>query len=189
MTTDPNALGFTTTHPAESCQTQSACPLHNPSDHHMRGWTVIWRDDIGVLERLCAHGIGHPDPDQVPHWIDTGRQHLGVHGCDGCCAPNSDTHTTERTTPMNEPQYPYPPPQYPSQEYPPQQYPYVPWPPAAAYQPAPSAASAAASTVVIGGHRRGPNHALHALLTLVTCGMWAPVWIFVAITDQSRARY
>lgn len=82
---------------------------------------------------------------------------------------------------MNEPQYPYPPPQ--QQQHPP--YPYVAWPPAAAYQQAPSsAASAAATTVVVGGRGSGPNHALHLLLTILSCGLWAPVWIFIAATHR-----
>lgn len=31
--------------------------------------------------------------------------------------------------------------------------------------------------------RRGPNHGLHLVLTLITCGLWLPVWILVAIFD------
>lgn len=27
----------------------------------------------------------------------------------------------------------------------------------------------------------GPNHALHLVLTLLTCGMWLPVWLVVAV--------
>lgn len=38
------------------------CCIHNPSDHHMRTWRQNWRGDKGVMERLCSHGIGHPDP-------------------------------------------------------------------------------------------------------------------------------
>lgn len=30
------------------------------------------------MERICPHGVGHPDPDDTNP--DT------VHGCDGCCA-------------------------------------------------------------------------------------------------------
>ena len=53
------------------------CPIHNPSDHHMKDWPTHWRDDLGILERICEHGVGHPDPDDV---------HADpVHGCDGCC--------------------------------------------------------------------------------------------------------
>jgi hypothetical protein len=33
------------------------------------------------MERICEHGIGHPDPDQIM------RDEAGwVHGCDGCCS-------------------------------------------------------------------------------------------------------
>ena len=43
---------------------------------------------------------------------------------------------------------------------------------------APASSSAVAVAVANGG---GPNHALHAVLTLVTCGLWLPIWIIVAI--------
>jgi hypothetical protein len=84
-TCDPNDLGFVGVHSPRSCAHQMACPVHDPSDHHMRGWPVIWRDDKGILERICPHGIGHPDPDQFEHWDSIGRSALSVHGCDGCC--------------------------------------------------------------------------------------------------------
>jgi hypothetical protein len=32
----------------------------------------------------------------------------------------------------------------------------------------------------------GPNHALHLILTLITCGMWLPVWIIVSIVDATN---
>jgi hypothetical protein len=35
--------------------------------------------------------------------------------------------------------------------------------------------------------RTGPNHALHAVLTLLTCGLWGFVWIVIAITNPRRA--
>lgn len=53
------------------------CALHNHSLHHMRDWPQNWRQDRGVMERICPHGVGHPDPDDLT--ADT------VHGCDGCC--------------------------------------------------------------------------------------------------------
>ena len=55
----------------------SVCCVHNPSDHHMRGWPQHWRGDRYLMERICPHGIGHPDPDDP----NPDR----VHGCDGCC--------------------------------------------------------------------------------------------------------
>lgn len=36
--------------------------------------------------------------------------------------------------------------------------------------------------------RRGPNHGLHLVLTILTCGMWAPVWILVWIIDAMGRR-
>ena len=55
-----------------------ACCIHNPSEHHMRAWRQHWRSDRGIMERICPHGIGHPDPDDLN--VDK------VHGCDGCCS-------------------------------------------------------------------------------------------------------
>ncbi|MFI7547195.1 hypothetical protein [Actinoplanes sp. NPDC049599] len=30
------------------------------------------------------------------------------------------------------------------------------------------------------------NHVLHLLLTLVSCGLWAVVWLFIAATSRTR---
>lgn len=72
------------THHEAECVGEYCC-IHNPSDHHMRGWPLNWREDINVMERLCPHGVGHPDPDDFAHKERIGRPELGVHGCDGCC--------------------------------------------------------------------------------------------------------
>jgi hypothetical protein len=71
-------------HPASACGGEH-CVIHNPSDHHMRSWTVVWRGDKGVMERMCPHEVGHPDPDDAAFMERTGRGHLTVHGCDMCC--------------------------------------------------------------------------------------------------------
>lgn len=60
------------------------CTLHNRSNHHMRFFRQQWRPDRGIIERVCNHGIGHPDPDE--YRVRVGLDD-GVHGCDGCCAP------------------------------------------------------------------------------------------------------
>ena len=31
--------------------------------------------------------------------------------------------------------------------------------------------------------RRGHNHGLRLLLTIISCGLWAPVWILVVVLD------
>lgn len=63
------------------------CVIHNPSDHNMRSFPTYWRADRGIMERICPHGVGHPDPDdlvfQDAHFPNRAA---GVHGCDGCCA-------------------------------------------------------------------------------------------------------
>lgn len=57
------------------------CTIHKPSDHRMRSFKQKWRYDRALMERICPHGIGHPDPDEIG-LDESGR---GVHGCDGCC--------------------------------------------------------------------------------------------------------
>ena len=39
-------------------------PFHKPK------WERHYRNDKGIWEDICPHGIGHEE---------------GVHGCDGCC--------------------------------------------------------------------------------------------------------
>ena len=51
----------------------------------MRTWRLHWRGDRGIFERICQHGVGHPDPDQFEFWRVTGQEWQGVHGCDMCC--------------------------------------------------------------------------------------------------------
>ncbi len=57
------------------------CVFHRPSRHRMNMWPLIIRRDTCLVERICPHGIGHPDPDSVAHF----GHWFGVHGCDGCC--------------------------------------------------------------------------------------------------------
>lgn len=65
--------------PDERCKER--CPIHNPSNHHMVKWEQNWRPDKRMIERICQHGIGHPDPDDI--------NYDAVHGCDGCCMPKN----------------------------------------------------------------------------------------------------
>ncbi len=64
------------THGKVQCKGQT-CTIHNYSEHHMRAWPQNYRFDRGIMERVCEHGVGHPDPDDLSK--DT------LHGCDGCC--------------------------------------------------------------------------------------------------------
>lgn len=68
---------------------EAPCPIHAPSEHHMRDWPMHWRSDRYLMERICPHGIGHPDPDHLAR-VERLRgkeaaDGQSVHGCDGCC--------------------------------------------------------------------------------------------------------
>ena len=60
----------------------TVCSLHNRTPHHMRDWRQDWRADRYMMERVCEHGVGHPDPDDYS--LLSGKD-SGTHGCDGCC--------------------------------------------------------------------------------------------------------
>lgn len=93
------------THGPDKCAGRPCC-IHKPSSHHMVTWRLNWRADTRVMERLCPHGIGHPDPDHMTHVRSLTPEHdcpdeypgdeggecpyphlgwQGTHGCDGCC--------------------------------------------------------------------------------------------------------
>jgi hypothetical protein len=80
------------------------CAVHNPTDHHMKNWPQHFRDPRveaatfglhpGLMERVCEHGVGHPDPDHM-RWYRSCHSEIeatteGIHGCDGCCWPPED---------------------------------------------------------------------------------------------------
>lgn len=71
-------------HSQLSCRRSEACVIHNPSDHQMRRWPRNLRASA-LVERMCVHGVGHPDPDSVAFFDSIGRRGFDVHGCDGCC--------------------------------------------------------------------------------------------------------
>jgi len=60
------------------------CSRHHPSLHHMRTWPRVWRQSYGYSDRMCPHGLGHPDPDDVVHLQALGGART-AHACDGCC--------------------------------------------------------------------------------------------------------
>lgn len=71
-------------HTRAQCQDPNRCVIHHRTDHHMSEWPLVWHGGLFAMwqgfERICPHGIGHPDPDDalnsdVPH------------ACDGCCRP------------------------------------------------------------------------------------------------------
>lgn len=64
------------------------CVAHSPTPTdpaNIGEWPYNWREDTGVMERLCPHGISHPDFDAANYATRHGNGWLNVHGCDGCC--------------------------------------------------------------------------------------------------------
>jgi hypothetical protein len=76
-----NGYQLVNIHPVTECKDRR-CVIHSPSK---QSWSQHWRDDRGIFERICPHGVGHPDPDQFDYWNETDRMYEAVHGCDGCC--------------------------------------------------------------------------------------------------------
>ena len=68
-------------HDAGKCN-GDICTLHKRTNHHMRSFPQHWRSDRGIMERICTHGVGHPDPDD---WKCMNSEYERIHGCDGCC--------------------------------------------------------------------------------------------------------
>lgn len=89
---------------ARSTCTGRHCCIHHPSDHVLRDRPLHWRADRRLMERLCPHGIGHPDPDDVAHhaavegWVSA--RWYSVHGCDGCCSKNTPRVLESRGIPI-----------------------------------------------------------------------------------------
>lgn len=63
------------------------CAIHNPSYHPLSDAKQYMRVDKGYLiERICDHGVGHPDPDSASFMAKNGwGKGIWIHGCDGCC--------------------------------------------------------------------------------------------------------
>lgn len=78
-------------HSKDKCKDRTHCPIHHPSDHHMKDWPLVWGKSKKIFYRRCPHGKYHPDPDSVKFWILSGKDidSLGHSGqnCDGCCNP------------------------------------------------------------------------------------------------------
>ncbi len=81
------------THTKEQCKASrkagapKGCVLHRPTIHKLTGARQVLRAST-LIEDLCSHGVGHPNPDSAAYlnWRDK-TDHWGIHGCDGCCGP------------------------------------------------------------------------------------------------------
>lgn len=73
------------------------CPFHSPSQHPMTQFKKHLRDDKHFLvERICPHGVGHPDPDSLWFFKSRGLD-LSMHGCDGCCGVKKNVKTKTKS--------------------------------------------------------------------------------------------
>lgn len=85
ITLEHTDLVLVNMHSPDACMGEY-CTIHNRSDHSMRAFPQHWRWDRGIMERICPHGVGHPDPDEYKLTLS---KYEGVHGCDGCCVGES----------------------------------------------------------------------------------------------------
>lgn len=52
------------------------CVIHKPSMHHMRFWPIVFEPDLQFLAmRSCEHGMLHPDPDSLAHFLEMGSDY------------------------------------------------------------------------------------------------------------------
>lgn len=87
------------THDPRACEGTYCC-IHNPSNHPLNNLPLNWRADRhpSFMERICEHGVGHPDPDDLAYKRRLrptmfAKLALGIHGCDGCCWRSSEQET------------------------------------------------------------------------------------------------
>ena len=72
-------FSLTNVHEADRCQGQW-CILHKPLIP-LEDRVLIWREDRGIFEQVCEHGVGHPVVEDEIWKPD----YELVHGCCGCC--------------------------------------------------------------------------------------------------------
>lgn len=78
-------LALTNVHDPDKCAGRG-CAIHNhPSNHRLNDAPLNWREDRNILERMCVHGVGHPDHDSALYLESIGQGFENVHGCEGCC--------------------------------------------------------------------------------------------------------
>ncbi|KQR17261.1 hypothetical protein [Cellulomonas sp. Leaf334] len=81
--------GVLGTHDPAKCADDDASLIHRPSRHPLQSAPMAWHAELGLLERICGHGIHHPDLDALAYARRTRGTSVGdefaQHDCDGCC--------------------------------------------------------------------------------------------------------
>lgn len=78
---------LTRTHPPNSGCEEHGCVIHNPTLEAQMIGETFWSLAHGRMERICEHGVHHPDPDAVAWRLRKGLFPNVDHDCDGCCDP------------------------------------------------------------------------------------------------------
>lgn len=83
--------------PTKECF-ERGCTIHNHSEAAKKQGKQLWRHDRQMFERVCEHGVGQPDYDQITFWsilVERGIKSQEwfnaemVHGACGECANGS----------------------------------------------------------------------------------------------------
>ena len=82
----PDGQNYLRTHELNDNCIKDGCLVHAPTVGPLSDAPYNWRGDRGIMERICTHGVGHPDHDGAAYQRRIGREFENVHGCDGCCA-------------------------------------------------------------------------------------------------------
>lgn len=77
ITLEHSDISLANAHSNKECYSEYRCTLHNRSNHHMREFPQFWNGRKQIVERICEHGYGHTDPDEISGFE--------IHNCDGCC--------------------------------------------------------------------------------------------------------
>ena len=88
------------THAPSQCAGEM-CDIHSRELTPERDLPLNWREDRGMVEFICEHGVGHPTTAQRLFWsslVDVGYRNETwfeaetLHGCCGCCAGVEGPH-------------------------------------------------------------------------------------------------
>lgn len=57
------------------------CVVHRPMPGPWQDWPTRWRQDRGIMERVCPCGVGHPASEEYQWGGDMEHGCCGVHTC------------------------------------------------------------------------------------------------------------
>lgn len=84
---------------AKNSDCDAGCVIHNPTLEPHKDWPTHWRVGEYLMERVCPHGVGHPDLDHLEFVRKIkGEEYAhsqSIHGCDGCCKLRDNDFMTE----------------------------------------------------------------------------------------------